>query len=345
MPPTGGSNSGHNPLISFAMPAPIFQQDTFMKGMTYAGFDTGVFASPGSDEAILRLLSTHTNWVAIAPGWYQASATAAHIAPDPHKTPSDASLLHLIGLLKQHGVRILLKPFVDSHDHSWRAHFRPADWHQWFESYLNFMLHYAALAQTHQLDMLCVGVENVLGNEHQQRYWQNLIQAVRQVYQGPLTYAANFEAPGSYRQVSFWQQLDYIGIDAYFSVSKQKKPSLRHILKCWKRQIKKIERWHRKHHPTKPILFTELGVSSYQGAAQLPWKHPPGEVVDLHEQARYYEAFFEAFMYKPWLRGVFWWWWDNPSTSDYVHGGKDYPYYYTPQGKPAEQVLRQYYAS
>ena len=45
------------------------------------------------------------------------------------------------------------------------------------------------------------------------REWDELIAAVRTVYSGELTYAANFD---QYRAVGFWPGLDLIGINAYF---------------------------------------------------------------------------------------------------------------------------------
>ena len=45
------------------------------------------------------------------------------------------------------------------------------------------------------------------------KYWIELIQKVRAVYQGQLTYAANYD---NYQEVDFWEHLDFIGINAYF---------------------------------------------------------------------------------------------------------------------------------
>lgn len=321
----------------------IFSQPQFLKGMTYAGFQKEVFASNESDVAIQRLINTGTTWVAIAVGWYQKDQKAVEIFSHPSKTPSTSSLIHLIELLKKNQIKVFLKPFVDSLDHTWRAKFKPTSWNKWFNSYLTFILHYADLAEKYQLDLFSVGVENVLGNRKQQVYWKNIIETVKSVYHGPITYSANFDKPQSYKKVQFWDMLDYIGIDAYFSLASLKDPSLDHIIKCWNREIDKIDKWRKRKHPNKDILFTELGVSSYTGAIQKPWAHPPKETADWQEQADYYEAFFQSFQQNPWLKGVFWWWWDNPSTSDYIYGGKDYAYYYTPKGKRAEEVLRRYF--
>ena len=45
------------------------------------------------------------------------------------------------------------------------------------------------------------------------QHWWELIANIRQSYSGQLTYAANFD---NYQEVYFWDQLDLIGINAYF---------------------------------------------------------------------------------------------------------------------------------
>ena len=141
----------------------------------------------------------------------------------------------------------------------------------------------------------------------------------------------------------FWDLLDFIGIDAYFAVSKKENPSSRHIAKSWEKHISKISKWLKDSYPDKPVLFTEIGLRSNQAAAKKPWKYDDAPLPDEKEQARYYKAFFKAFKEVGWLKGVYWWWWDNPSTSDYIHHEGDYAHFYTPKGKPSEDILRKYY--
>ena len=46
-------------------------------------------------------------------------------------------------------------------------------------------------------------------------HWRKLIRKTRSLYQGQLTYAANFD---QYHEVSFWDALDFMGVNAYFSL-------------------------------------------------------------------------------------------------------------------------------
>jgi len=238
----------------------------------------------------------------------------------------------------------MLKPMVDSTDHVWRGLFNPFDLNAWFESYEAFILHYAKLAEEFQLDLFCVGCEFPFFKRTKQRHWRDIIEKVRSTYQGKLTYAANFNRKNSYKHVKFWDALDYVGIDAYFSVATKKAPVLKRVIRGWKRRIKQIERWSRFTRHKKPVIFTELGVCSVNGGCMEPWAYDKKDP-NWEEQSCYYEAFFHSFQNKKWFKGVFWWWWDNPSTNDYIHaGGEEYEVSYTPNGKDAEEVLKEYFA-
>lgn len=322
----------------------IFASTQFMRGMTYAGYHREVFLSPESDLSVDHMIKAGVQWVAIAIGWWQKDASAVEIAPHPSKTPSDESLIHLIQYLQARGIQILLKPFVDSYDHTWRAQFTPSSERKWFKSYLRFILHYAEIAESFQLPLFSVGCENILGTKWNRRFWKKIIRKVRKCYTGALTYAANFNAPGAYQDFVFWELLDYIGIDAYFPLETTEERNAKSLAQAWQTHIADIARWRSQRGLEQPVLFTELGLCSYHGASAKPWEYTLEPPQNWEEQAHYYQAFFEAFSAVPWMQGVFWWWWDNPSTSDFKEGGKDYALFYTPRGKHAEQVLKAWYS-
>ncbi len=314
-----------------------------MKGMNYAGFHPQVFSSPASDEAVDNLVKTGVNWVAVNIFWYQDDKWAVQIGRHDSKTVSDASLRHLIEYLHHLDLKVLLKPMVDARDHTWRGEFRPEDWEKWMASYREMMLHYAGIAGELAVALLCVGCEFPMDRVNQPM-WRALIQDIRGAYPGPLTYAANFNKKCGFKKVTFWEDLDYIGIDAYFPVAGSRKNSVKRMQKGWNAGILAIERWYKKTRLRQPILFTELGAASATGGARKPWKFRQKSAPDWEEQANYYESFFRAFEDRDWLQGAFWWWWDNPSTGDYLLDREGrHATSHTPQGKDAEEVIRQYW--
>ncbi|MGH1338141.1 MAG: glycoside hydrolase family 113 [Aureispira sp.] len=105
--------------------------------------------------------------------------------------------------------------------------------------------------------------------------WKKLIKEVRGVYNGKLTYAANFD---NYQEVAFWKQLDFIGINAYFSLRDanstfQDSADLKAQLKRgWQNVFEDIEGYTNSQKlKDKPLIFTELGYISRENATIEPW--------------------------------------------------------------------------
>ena len=148
------------PPNEMATPSPISSQfPIFKKGMTYAGFHPTVFQTRDSDKAVVKMKKININWVAINLWWYQDGPTATKIRRHSAKTVSDESLKHLVKHIRKQGMKIMLKPMVDSNDHTWRGDFKPKNWDDWFRSYQKFINHYADLAEQLDIPLFCIGCE------------------------------------------------------------------------------------------------------------------------------------------------------------------------------------------
>ena len=84
----------------------------------------------------------------------------------------------------------------------------------------------------------------------------------------------------------------------------------------------------------KPVAFLEVGYRSVSGAAIEPWRYDEEKADDVTEQAESYEALFRTFWHEPWFDGLFMWKW-NVGVADRDR--------YSPQGKPAEATLREWF--
>ncbi len=120
--------------------------------------------------------------------------------------------------------------------------------------------------------------------------WKKLIKEVRSIYNGKLTYAANFD---NYEEVAFWKQLDFIGINAYFSLrdansTYSNSSKLKAQLKDgWARVFDNIESYSAKNRlKDRPLLFTELGYISRENATIEPWAGFGFSVVGNNNQER-----------------------------------------------------------
>ena len=81
----------------------------------------------------------------------------------------------------------------------------------------------AKIADSLGVEMLCIGTEWKSAVRERPQFWSNVIDSVRKVYQGKLTYAANWD---DYDDVPFWSKLDYIGVNAYWPLAKTKTPTI-----------------------------------------------------------------------------------------------------------------------
>lgn len=184
---------------------------------------------------------------------------------------------------------------------------------------------------------MCIGTELRSTVDGHLDQWRRIIKEVRAVYDGKLTYAANWYA--EFEEIAFWDELDYIGIQAYFPLSDAPDPTVEQLLAGWRDPLRQIETVQRKFD--KPVVFTEVGYRSAAGAAGKPWEWPRRDEaveVDLDLQARCYEAFFRTFWARPWVAGVYWWKW---FPADRRAGAPDTDF--TPQNKPAEAVMARWY--
>lgn len=108
--------------------------------------------------------------------------------------------------------------------------------------------------------------------------WRVLIDAVRARYGGALTYAANFD---SYRAVAFWDRLDVIGINAYFSLrgSLERPSDVESYERRWSSIFRDIEAMRSERGLDRPVVFTELGYTFRRHSTVEPWAHDSYSVV------------------------------------------------------------------
>jgi hypothetical protein len=309
------------------------------RGFNFTTWSSDEYAGPGAAESLSRLASTGANSVALIPTWYQRSRKSTRIEPDPHRSPTDESLAVTVARARSLGLKVFLRPTVDTKDGAWRATLRPRSVRAWFRSYRRFIQHYARLAERLRVEMLSVGLEyRSLDGPARTADWRRTIRGVRALFNGRLTYGAN--GADAWTRVRFWDALDLIGIDAYFPLSNGRAPAEAEIVRRWSRftdrsgvthrylgRMGQLARRHRK-----PIVFTELGYPSSVHATARPWQ--TGGRFSAAAQRRALDAAFRALGHRRWFAGLYIWEWSADPRSG---GGGDTGH--TPQGKPAERSI------
>jgi len=233
------------------------------------------------------------------------------------------------------GMKVLLTPIIDidnPKDKEWRGVIFPENWEGWFESYSDFVMHYARLAEALDVEFLSVGTE-LVSSESFTDQWRTLIQKVRGVYQGQLTYSANWD---HYEEVAFWDDLDFLGLSGYYELVSFDHPTVDDIVEGWIPIKEKLHRWQARWN--KPFLFIEIGYMSQEGVASQPWNYLSKAPLNLEEQQRCYEALRRAWEDESNFAGLYLWVWEPDKQ-----GSTDKGYNFA--GKPAEAIVRAWYRS
>lgn len=237
------------------------------------------------------------------------------------------------------GLNVMLKPQVYV-PNGWTGtidYKTEKEWEQWEQSYERYILPFVDIAQSTKVAMVCVGTEFKIGVVKREKFWRNLIQKIRQKYQGKLVYAANWD---EYPIVPFWDALDYVGVNAYFPLVSGETPSVSDLQTAWQPHFKALRSFQQKCQ--KPMLFTEFGYLSVDGCAYNSWeveKHIHSVKINEQAQANALDGLFSTFWKEHWWAGGFLWKWFPEGQGHEGYIEKDY----TPQGKKAENILKKWY--
>jgi hypothetical protein len=163
--------------------------------------------------------------------------------------------------------------------------------------------------------------------------WTRTIHQIRTEYHGLLTYSANWDRYDSY---PCWDQLDVMGMNCYYTLGETNKVTVDEIKSRWVKIRNDIIKYARSIK--KPVVMMEVGWCSQANQAKAPWDYTQeSEPIDLDLQKRLYQAYFETWYGLPDFGGFMLWAWSPISSGPQDRG-------YTPEGKPAEAVAREWFA-
>ncbi len=322
----------------------------WIKGVNMIGYSVDPYKISNQHDAIASWVATGANSIAYAPRWFMDAPTSTTIAPAADLgSPSDELVIAAIDEAHRQGLRVMLRPYLDVKDGSWRADITPTNVGAWFASYTAFMDHYLDIAKAHNVEEFTLGVELINMTEPQyDSNWSAIIADARARFPGLLTYSANWGKSDrvEYTQIDWWGKLDYIGISAYFPLNEGDSPSLEQMVAGWTsytdhwggtyKWIDTIKAVHDRFN--KDVAFTEIGYGSYINSPAR-WDQPQKtDVVDLGVQARAVDATLQAWSGIPWFRGIYWWHWEP-----YVGGGGQNDPSDSLNNKPVVQVLTNWY--
>ncbi len=324
------------------------QKDYFSKDGKLRGVH--FFANtPLSDTSIKNLKKNHIEWLVLVPYGYQNQYNIPTLRSSAlhgyELSERDEGIIQISEKAKKNGLRVAIKPHIwlrVDDGGKWRSEIvfdNEQDWNIWQKLYTDWIMRYAQLSKKVGADLFCIGTELRSIVKKHPEFWRRLIKEVKKVYTGKLCYAANWYE--EYKEVKFWDELDYIGIQAYFPIAEKQGVSKQILKAGWKKHIEEITKIQKSMG--KPVLFTEIGYKSTTDAAIEPWQWPWDQekfTLSYSSQTICYQAFFEMLWKEKWFKGVLIWQWRNEDF-----GGRFQGKGFTPQKKPALGVIKQWFGN
>ncbi|MGB0839191.1 MAG: glycoside hydrolase family 113 [Chitinophagales bacterium] len=318
--------------------------DTLQKKPTKMNGVSFVSPSAPFPEHFLAPIQTKVsaNWMAVSPfGFSYANQPEVRFGTQQHwwgERPEGAA--KIIEYAHNHDLKVMLKPQVWMRK-GWVGGFEMTneqDWQTWQQTYEDYILTFAKIADTMDVALFCIGTEYRIAAVERADFWRQLIQKVRKIYDGPITYAANWD---NYENIPFWQELDYIGIDCYMPLVEPLNPSINALKKAWKPKATKIKSFAQQQK--RPIIFTEYGYMSVAETAWQNWENEKDRsrlTISMTAQENAFEALYQTFWDQEWFAGGFIWKWYH----DQEHAGGINNKDYTPQNKPVETTIKKWYS-
>ncbi|MDD2421368.1 MAG: hypothetical protein PHC60_03940 [Heliobacteriaceae bacterium] len=250
--------------------------------------------------------------------------------------------------VREAGLDVFLEPFpwIQSGGLAETA-WQPKKVDIWFEKWGQICLQAAHYAQVHGIGNLVIadGISNL---EPYPQNWLGLIQEIRKIYRGKVTYRTQWWYTSRFNPVSLrrfrrklanplFGALDFISVSAYFELTNTPDPGEKALVAAWYRS-ERYQRWQPifqqvkvlHEHWRKPIFFGELGYVDLAGTGMQPWSVTPSNTTCIQEQQDCFTAFFRVFWHQPWFMGASVFQIHQPASR------------YYPVNKPAAAVIRQW---
>jgi hypothetical protein len=342
------------PTAKTAVPAelpavvPLFERG--IRGVTIGPIESSLqsnrgYGSPPFQNSLRLIDRMGGNWISLTPFGriWDLEPTGVDQRFEAPARETAAAIAKSVAQAHARGLKVLIVPHLWAETGGWRGEIDPKDeagWKRWAQGYRRFLLSWAKVAATSHADLLAVGVElrSWVTTSHAPSFIA-LIREVRQVYPGPLTYAANWD---DVHDTVIWGELDVIALNAFFPLAQKEGASFSEMSSESERLSAGIRELSRSWG--KPVVFNEIGYTTRPDPALRPWEWPDAMknvVVDQRAQADAYRALLAPFLDEPWFMGFFVWRW----YADPYDMSQEAEWGFSPFGKQAELVLRDAFAT
>lgn len=308
-----------------------------IENLRHAGVGYG---SPAFERTLDEAKRIGATWISLTPfgRTWDLKPTGIDLTFEAPFPDNRRAVLTAIRQAHARGLKVFLVPHLWVETGGWRALIDPGDekaWARWVAAYRAFLLTWAGIAAEGHAEMLSVGVElRSWVTTPRAKSMLALIDEVRRVYPGLLTYSANWD---DVEDTLIFGALDLIGINAFYPLADKDGAKFPELAEGGRRVAAKIEAFARTMD--RPVVLTEIGYTTRTDPAIKPWEWPDsmkGVRVDERAQAEAYTALIAPFLDSRTFAGFFVWRYyaDPDDVSQEAEWG------FSPRGKLAEIVLR-----
>lgn len=311
----------------------------YLQGFNFAHEGYQIFNGYGSrmaQQSLQRITTLSANSIAIIPYTFMRDPKVPTPIPIAQRAgqENDEATIRSHYDAQQLGLNTLLKPQI------WIRKSWPGDiemdshegWDAFFRYYTNWISHYALLAEIHQFDILCIGVEMTETTLQKPNEWRKLIRKIRTIYSGPITYGSNWGK--EFETISFWNELDYMGVSCYYPFSNKEQLSQKKLKAAFSDILKNLKSIQQKHQ--RPLLLTEIGFRNITHPWTLPHAEADGRPASPAHQEIAYRVVLESLQEADFISGIFWW--KYPANINYVNQNA-----FTPLRLPAETTIERFF--
>ncbi|MEL7119542.1 MAG: hypothetical protein AAFO07_08880 [Bacteroidota bacterium] len=315
----------------------------YLKGFNFAHEGYSIYNGYGSKlatQSLSRMKKINSNAAAIVPYSYMGNPHKPSFIPiaDNAGSENDEACIYAHLEAKAMGMYTLMKPQIWFGRGSWPGDVKmnsEEDWKLFFNYYYRWMRHYAILSEMYQLDGLSVGVEFAKATVERPEDWKEIISKLRGLFSGHITYCANWGP--EFENLVFWEELDYIGLNCYYPLSKSEQASKEEMAANFKKTIDMVEGIVHKYQ--RPLVFTEIGFRSVDRTWVNPHEEANNRDFNADTQQVCYEIVFEEIKDREWCNGILWWKWPS-----YLSGRRRENTGFTPFNKTAEQTVEKWFS-
>ena len=231
---------------------------------------------------------------------------------------NDSKMKECINIAKGKGLKVYMKLHIVPLDKHWQKYVNPTDVDTFFTNLTEIEKHYAHICEEMGIDIYCIGEENANLSNKNRGLWVSMIESIRSVYNGKITYGCNFAyQDDEYSTCCFLDKLDIIGLDNYTPLSfgletdySTAKDLAENVV------LKRINKLHEQYD--KPIMFTEFGYGKWKGGCLIPngenvWDYSSSKNQRDLEMYNGFKAILDCFNNIEWFVG-FWYWSEKQET-------------------------------